>query len=341
MLAHRKTIEGFIQYRDKRQENDLNSPWKDITSYTETEFDDFEAHVLSNTTIPPAPGKNSIADDKALETWIRGKRTKTAFTVLKVDTAYIVGGNALSKVEVAYQGFTNVIDPKFKPGNLTGTARDLYELQQIYAWSVFLEVFKNPLGITSLSPFLIPPKMHVQPISIMKNSKCYRQPTPLTSTKSSKKLSSMKVVEYNGTKVDFVVEFFEVLNKSNAKSPNPTTPIIGYPVTNALFLGLQGEPNLVRQFDIQLAPTGNDVVDIENMKNYFLHSAGLGDGQDELDKMKTLTNYSRSNTTTKVKALVHDFGIAEESQDEAAERIEAYMQRFQVNRTYHAPDPAT
>ena len=150
----------------------------------------------------------------------------------------------------------------------------------------------------------------------------------------------MNVVAFNGTKVDFVVEFYEVLSKLNETSPNPATPIIGYPMTNALFLGsLQGEPNLVRQYSNQPTPIGGDVVDLENTKKHFLHSTGLGDGQEELDKITTLTKYSPSKT--KVKALAHDFGVAEESQGEAVAHIESILQHYSINRTSHTPDPTT
>ena len=87
MLAHRQKIERFIQDREnKRQENDPNFPWKDITSYTEDEFDDFGAHVSSNKTILPTT-RNKSAVEKALETWIHCKRQNSGFNVPKVDTA--------------------------------------------------------------------------------------------------------------------------------------------------------------------------------------------------------------------------------------------------------------
>ena len=75
------------------------------------------------------------------------------------------------------------------------------------------------------------------------------------------------------------------------------------------------------------------------MKKYFFHSAGLGDGQEEMDKITTLTNYSPSKT--KVKALVHDFGVVEESQGEAAAHVASVLQQYAINRTYRAPDPTT
>jgi len=73
--AHRKTIKGFILCMEsKKQENDPNSPWKDIASYTIDEFDDFAATVSANAIVPPQLGKKSITDDKALKSWICGRR---------------------------------------------------------------------------------------------------------------------------------------------------------------------------------------------------------------------------------------------------------------------------
>ena len=68
MKATKKKIERFIQYRyQKQMENDPNSPWKDITSYSEDEFYEIRTTFPYNS-IQPAPAKKSFADDKALET---------------------------------------------------------------------------------------------------------------------------------------------------------------------------------------------------------------------------------------------------------------------------------
>ena len=75
MQLHRKRIERFLLYiNSKKQENDPNSPWKDIASYAKDEFKAFDPTASANATTPPQPGKKNVADEKALESWIRRKR---------------------------------------------------------------------------------------------------------------------------------------------------------------------------------------------------------------------------------------------------------------------------
>lgn len=140
----------------------------------------------------------------------------------------------------------------------------------------------------------------------------------------------MRCVEFNGTNLEFVVEFFETLTTLNNTSANKSNPIIGYHVGSALFLGtLKGVKDLVRYSNAQPAPTGNDAVDIITMKDYYLHAAGLCDGNDESDKM--------SNPKSRINALVHEFGIKAEDTATATALIRA----FAANRAYRGPDPAT
>jgi len=108
--------------------------------------------------------------------------------------------------DVAYQGFANVFDPSFKPKNTTGAAKELYDLQQIYAWTVLLQVLKNPLGITSLSPNA---DLKDARAAFLDHAELQKvSPSNTYSLNNTvERLSTMKVLKYNGTKVEFVVEF--------------------------------------------------------------------------------------------------------------------------------------
>ena len=328
MLAHRRTIERFLLFVDDRKTR-RDDNWDIAATYTKECFRAFFSGITIHTpgSIPPL-ANNTSADDRALEGWIRGKRLKTDFRILKVDKHHRAWKGKF-EAEVEYQGFKNIIDPKFNPGNLKGKARELFKLQQTYAWTVFIEVFQNPLGVTSLSPF----QSTKDAPSAYLNHERLQLASPADNfdlNKTINDLSSMRCVEFNGTNLEFVVEFFETLTTLNNTSANKSNPIIGYHVGSALFLGtLKGAKDLVRYSNAQPAPTGNDAVDIITMKDYYLHAAGLCDGNDESDKM--------SNPKSRINALVHEFGIKAEDTATATALIRA----FAANRAYRGPDPAT
>ena len=141
-----------------------------------------------------------------------------------------------------------MFDPLFKPKGKTGAAKKLYDLQQIYAWAVLLQVFKNPLGITSLSPHALLKDARAAFLDHAELQKLSPSNT-YSLNNTVERLFTIKVLDYKGTKLEFVVEFFEVLDKLNKTSINASTPIIGYPIANAMFLGAlqEGELDLVRQ----------------------------------------------------------------------------------------------
>ena len=66
---------------------------------------------------------------------------------------------------------------------------------------------------------------------------------------------------------------------------------------------------------------------------------GLADGTDEQGKLTNLSRFPAPKKAS-VKALVHDFGCADEVIEEATDKIEDYFTRLSINRAYRGPDPA-
>ena len=106
---------------------------------------------------PPSQSSHSSAEspeEQKLQDWIRGKRCKDDFEVLKEDK-HPGKWEIPFEAEIVQQGLQVMIDPNFDPkkDDKAGFGQELYDLQIIYFWTVVLHVLKNSFGGTCVSEF--------------------------------------------------------------------------------------------------------------------------------------------------------------------------------------------
>ena len=101
---------------------------------------------------------------------------------------------------------------------------------------MFLRVFQNPLGIASISSQHLTQDAraaHLLDESLQVNSPAATFDITATITL----LSNMRCKDYNGTRIEFVVEFFDVICRLNEKATNLNITLIGYEIAKGLLIG--------------------------------------------------------------------------------------------------------
>ena len=135
------TYESVREFADRKFQ--LDSMTQDDTQLRNTEQQ--EAQRLS------LAGRSIGESEKAYNLWVKTKRDKTSFDILRDDSEYTSWVDPFQD-EIRVQKLDRLISPDFEPSHLTDYFdKQLYEEQNIYLWTVLRRVLDNPLGRTCIS----------------------------------------------------------------------------------------------------------------------------------------------------------------------------------------------
>jgi hypothetical protein len=309
------------------------------TSYTKDMFQQFTMNLLAekrkrvqqtlNTTTTPAFGSNSSSKpigEKKYDSWTRGRRAKESFAILVSDKQYLVWKPKF-EAELVHQKLQHVVDPTYDPGLITCSYERLMWTEQVaYLWTVLMHVFQNPFGKSCISDHIHDRNARLafldhEDLHATSSSKIYDSGSYLTS------LQSLSIRTYNGTRVEFVTEWFERLRLLNEISIRDYS----YDFARTVLLsGLTGDSDLPDCFT-ELVITDNDVVDIQFMKKYIIHKASLYDRRDDLLRGAKRVPSSRAANTTHLRDLYpnEDLDVLQDIHD------------YAIHRTQRTPNPAS
>ena len=139
-------ITKLLEFLEYNTANNVPDPF--LTSTYNPDNGQAYSHATQTATIlPPPPSSNSNAkspDEQKLQDWIRGKRSKDDFEVLK-EGKYHDKWKIPFGAEIVVQGLQNQTDPKFDPKTLQAGSftQTLYNLQKAYFGTVVLHVRRD------------------------------------------------------------------------------------------------------------------------------------------------------------------------------------------------------
>ena len=239
---------------------------------------------------PLAASSNSNAkspDKQKLQDWIRVKRSKDDFEVLKEDK-YHDKWMIPFEAEIAVQGLQNHTDLTLDPTTLkVGFEQTLYDFQKDYFWTVLLHTLKNPLGMTCVSEFYITRDARAaynkhHKMQVDSPSRIY------DTTAIIEKLQTMSLAKHDGTRVIFVTSFFEHVRQLNQHVD--TREHLSFTlVKSLLLLAVISYKNLPDCFD-DFKHTSTATVDIEALKDHILNKASLYNGNKSQKRLPTSRN---------------------------------------------------
>ena len=276
--------------------------WKLAATYTEDDFHD-TSHKMKSTgpTIVPPPltttgtshGSGMSTTEKALNAWIRMKRSKDDFDILLEDSKYDRWVPKFMS-ELAVQGLSDIVDPDSRkdPSNITDHyAMELYTKQRQYLWTVLLKVFQNPLGLSYMLENEGPDDSRTAFISHAKHQK--DSPARLfATTEHFNDLYKLLLSTHVGNRVKFITDWFTRLKILNEDTPDK----LGFGLTRGFILNAVANDDDLPQTIKDHVPTGHDAADIQSLKLALLRDAALADGKDGLSK-KGVTRYAKSHDT--------------------------------------------
>ena len=115
---------------------------------------------------------------------------------------------------------TRAIDPNFDETTLTCSfERQLWKEQKAYLWTILLTVWKNPLGKACISDFI--KNKEAQKAYIKHNGLQEMAPGKIYDTgEALSGLINLSLKDYNGSRVEFIGEWFEQLRLLNEYDPH-------------------------------------------------------------------------------------------------------------------------
>ena len=288
--THTIRMVGFLKQMiwDNMESGDPDA--KKMSNYNKTDFDTYVddqnlrkrnkvQYSVNHTGIPAlTPTQSKSSGEKKYESWSRaiGKRSKTSFEQLHKDDNYLTWKPTF-EAELAHQKLSHILDPKFDPSTLTCSyEKELHKEQLAYLWTVILHVLKNPLGQTCITK-----QMKNRDARLAYFEHCDLQDqSPARSFSTSiylSRLSDSNIGSFNGSRVEFIANWFEQLRQLNEVSRD----VLNYDMTKGLLLkALQGDSKLPDVFT-ELQESGDKTIDLDTMRTTLLHKGALYDEKDK------------------------------------------------------------
>ena len=290
-------IRKLLDFVDDNRVNNVPDSFLTSTYTPENLMEYCRTHRTVSSTPPPSQATSnhnakSPAEQK-LQDWIRGKRSKEDFEVLKEDQHHAKWMIPF-EADIVVQGLQNHTDLQFNPSTIpNGFEQQLYDLQKDYFWTVLLLVLKNPLGLTCVSEFY---KTRDARAAYIKHHKMQiASPARMYDTTAILgKLHVATLATHDGSRVTFVTSFFELVRELNEHFD--TREHLSFTlVKSLLLLAVNSDQNLPDCFD-DIKHTGNGTVDIEALKDHLLSKASLYDGkQKHIALLPVTRNSLKSN----------------------------------------------
>ena len=307
------TTEMFEEFHFRKQQERRDSIYQSVNTSN-------LPAITSNTSKSPG--------EKKYDAWIRGRRSKESFVILKTDKQYI-SWKIKFHAELFHQKLDHVIDTDFDPTILTCSfERELWKEQLTYFWTVLLYIFENPLGKICITEHL--KDRDARTAFLIHQQRQEKSPAKIYNTSGTLGLFlKLSIGTYEGSRVAFMARWFELFELLNENSRASTTKYGFDFARSSLLQALQDDSDLLASFR-GLVVTGDESTDMVFFKEHFLEEAALWDGRNDLLKR------GRRNPNTIIKAHTRQLSEIYDSADISAIQD---IQEYAINRTMRSSDP--
>ena len=179
-----------------------------------------------------------------LDTWNRGKRSKTDFPILTQDKDYMEWKTTFV-AELRSQGLSDMIDIQYNPDFPQDSYKTtLYNKQSAFFWTVLLRSLKNPLGSISVNEH----KINDDARGAWFKHENYQKQSKAKIYQAShhlQELIRMSIANYSGSRVEFLSEWFSKLHETNKIQGEMTNFITA---RTLLMNALSADTDLTRDF---------------------------------------------------------------------------------------------
>jgi hypothetical protein len=294
--------------RDKMQE-DYDSGY-DISTYNADDIRRYTSKYIElkrdeTGFVQPTTTKDDVhinktkpRTEKALDNWERKTHDSSKFLILHKDSGYKLWKEKfVSQIKV--KGLYRLVDPSFKTSQLQDQHdRELYEKQNDYFWTVLEHSLRNPLSEDILgdhrgqndgrAAFLEIDKVLQKGIAQMYNV-----------GNLSDVLEDMHISSFVGTRVEFLVKWFETLRHlQNSAGAGKMSFVL---IRTKLMRATNSDTDLNNAFTDLQAET-DETVAYMNLKHHMLEKATTYDGRDASARTGT-------SSTSKIVAQAHMMNI--------------------------------
>ena len=285
---------------------------KDIRTYDAEEFEEYlDQHyrtkqlnaVTQGISVPnnyTGGYKSKSKTEKALDNWEKKKHDKSNYEILRDDSKYKIWKETFV-AEIKVQGLSRMISPTFNKQQLQDQFdRELYEKQSDYLWTVLLYALKNPIAEVILGKHR--DNSDARTAFLALDNQMQGNVAQMYSVSDlSDTLRDLHISKYNGSRVQFVADWFELLRRLN-KVADKEDRLSYVHVRSQLMRAINTDRDLTNSFTELKDEPDRDLA-TSKLMSHILEKAMLYDGRDHT---------ATSKDTKNMNAMLHKIGIEDD-----------------------------